>query len=354
METLKEKQKVVEKDSTQVNPSKIMEVGMAFMASKTLLTAVNMNLFTHLANGQMSGREIQMELNLHDRSLFDFLDSLVALGFLNRSGIKETAAYSNTQETDLFLDKNKPSYIGGILQMANNRLYGFWDKLEEGLKTGLPQNEIKNSENDLFEELYADVEKLNEFINAMGGVQMGNFMAFAKKFDFTAYNTLCDIGGAGAYLSAQVAMHNDHMMCVSFDLPPVSEIAAKNIKQMGMENNVVVKSGDFFNDEFPKADMITMGNILHDWGLEDKKMLITKAYKALPSGGAFVVIENIIDDNRRKNAFGLFMSLNMLIETSDGFDCTASDLKQWVSEAGFKETSVVPLTGPTSAFIAIK
>lgn len=354
METLQETQNILEKEPTQINPSKIMEVGMAFMASKTLLTAVNLNLFTFLAADKMSGKEIQLKLGLNDRNLYDFLDALVALGFLNRSGLKETAFYGNTEETDLFLDRNKPQYIGGILQMSNNRLYGFWNNLEEGLKTGLPQNESKANGKPVFESLYSDPERLHEFISAMSGVQMGNFIAFANKFDFNGYNTLCDIGGAGALFSAQVAMNNEHITCTSYDLPEVSKLAEKNINSMGLGENIKIQSGDFFTEEFPKAEIITMGNILHDWGLDDKTMLIKKAYNALPKGGAFVVIENIIDDNRSKNAFGLMMSLCMLIETSGGFDYSAADINIWVKEAGFQETSVMPLTGPTSAFIAIK
>lgn len=354
METLQEAQSVIEKEPTQVNPAKIMEVGLAFMASKTLLTAVNMNLFTYLAKGKMSGFEIQSELGLHHRSLYDFLDTLVALGFLNRSGLKNTAMYSNTEETDLFLDRNKPQYIGGILQMSNNRLYGFWNNLEEGLKSGLPQNESKDNGKSVFESLYSDPERLHEFISAMGGVQMGNFIAFANKFDFNGYNSLCDIGGAGALLSSQIAMNNDHITCTSYDLPEVSKLAAENIKNMGLDEKINIRSGDFFTEEFPKADIITMGNILHDWGLKDKKALIKKAYNALPKGGSFVAIENIIDDNRSKNAFGLMVSLNMMIETPGGFDYSAADINEWVNEAGFKETSLMPLTGPASAFVAIK
>ena len=302
----------------------------------------------------MSGLEIMLELGLDKRSIYDFLDTLVALGFLKREGLKETSVYSNAEDTDLFLDKNKPSYIGGIMEMANNRLFGFWNDLEEALKTGLPQNEAKNGKDDFFEAIYADEKRLRKFVAAMGGIQMGNFMAFANKFDFSAYSTLCDIGGAGAHLAAQVVMNNKHMVCDSFDLPPVEPIARENMKNMGLEGKVIIQSGDFLKDDFPKADVITMGNVLHDWGIEEKKMLIKKAYQALPKGGAFVVIENIIDDNRSKNAFGLMMSLNMLIETPAGFDYSSADIEGWVKEAGFKETSLMPLTGPTSAFIAIK
>ncbi len=341
-------------NETQVNPSKIMQIGMGFWASKTLLTAVNMELFTHLADGALSGREIKNKLGLHNRSLYDFLDTLVALGFLERTGFKENATYSNSDDSDLFLDKKKQSYIGGVLEMSNNRLYPFWNDLEEGLKTGKPQNETKNGGKPLFEAIYANEDRLREFIHAMGGVQAGNFMTLAHDFDFSKYHTLCDVGGSGANLSILVAKNNDHMKCISFDLPPVGPIAKENVKHLGLNDRIEVISGDFFTDEFPKADIITMGNILHDWGVDDKLMLIKKAYAALPEGGALIVIENIIDDERNKNAFGLMMSLNMAIETDQGFDFTAEDFDQWAKKAGFSRTSVMPLSGPSSAVIAIK
>jgi hypothetical protein len=338
----------------QVNPSKIMQIGMGFWASKTLLTAVNMSLFTHLAKGELSGQDIKEKLELQDRGLYDFLDTLVALGFLKRSGLKKTSTYSNAEDTDLFLDKNKPSYVGGMLEMANNRLYPFWNDLEEGLKTGKPQNETKTGGAPIFEALYADEQKLREFLKAMGGIQMGNFMMFAKAFDFNNYKTHCDVGGAGGYLATQVAINNEHMSCVSFDLPPVEPVVLENIEMMGLSDRVSAQSGDFLNDDLPKADVITMGNILHDWGTNDKKMLIKKAYDALPKGGAFVVIENIIDDNRSENAFGLMMSLNMNIETPEGYDFSAADFDGWAKECGFTQITVIPLTGPSSAVIAVK
>ncbi|WNH07659.1 methyltransferase [Thalassobellus suaedae] len=341
-------------NTNQINPSKIMQIGMGFFASKTLLSAVNMELFTHLANGALSGEDIQNKLGLNERSLFDFLDALVALGFLQRSGLKENALYSNSDDSDLFLDKNKLSYIGGILEMSNNRLYPFWNDLEECLKTGKPQNETKNAGKPLFEAIYANEDRLREFIHGMGGVQSGNFMKLAHDFDFSKYNTLCDVGGSGANLSIHIAKNNSHMRCISFDLPPVGPIAKENVDALGLSDKIEIVSGDFFVDDLPKADVITMGNILHDWGSEDKVMLIKKAYDALPEGGALIVIENIIDDERNKNVFGLLMSLNMAIETDQGFDFTASNFDQWAKEAGFNETGVMPLTGPSSAVIAIK
>ncbi|HKK40871.1 MAG TPA: methyltransferase [Bacteroidales bacterium] len=342
------------REKVNADPSHILNVGMGFFASKTLLTAVKLNLFSVLATRPLTANDIKYEICLNGRGLLDFLDALVALGFLERKGKGDAAVYSNTNETNMFLDKNKMTYVGGILEMANNRLYPFWNYLEDALRTGSPQNETRTGRKTLFEEIYSDLDKTREFVNAMSGIQADNFRIFANKFDFSSYRTLCDLGGAGAQLSVRVASQNPHMICVSYDLPPVSPIALENVSKMGMAERVKVQSGDFFTDTIPSADVIVMGNILHGFGLEDKRKLIERAYNALPSGGAFVVIENIIDNERRNNSFGLLMSLNMLIESAEGFDFTEADFNDWVMEAGFDKTTIMPLAGPTSAVIAFK
>lgn len=346
----------MEQQPNQPSPENIMKIGTGFWASKILLTAVSFQLFTRLAEkGTMKANDIKNILGLKctDRNVYDFLDALTVFGFLKREGILDTAIYSNSLDTDTFLDKNKPSYIGGILEMMNNRLYTHWGSLGEGLLTGLPQNEIKKSE-DFFGLIYSDPEKLKEFINAMSGIQMGNFMAFAQKFDFTKYKTLIDVGGSAGLLSLMVARYNAHMRCTSFDLPPVEPVANATIQQFGLSDQVKTASGNFFTMPIPNADIVVMGNILHDWDEENKISLMKKAYDALPDNGAFVAIENIIDDERKQNVFGMMMSLNMLIETGTGFDYTFADFNRWANIAGFKSTSITPLTGPSSAAIAYK
>ena len=338
----------------QLNPGHIIEMGMGFWPAKTLLSAVKLGVFTTLGQESLTGEALGSSLGLHERGIWDFLDTLVALGFLQRDGNGPTARYSNTPETGMFLDKNKPQYIGGMLEMANDRLYPFWGSLEEALQTGQPQNEIKHTGEPFFAKLYQSPEGLRQFMAAMTGFQMGNFMALAKSFDFSAYQTLCDIGGATGALAVQVALNHPHIQATNFDLPPVEPIAKETIAQFGLSERITAVSGDFFVDDFPKADVITMGNILHDWNLEKKKTLIRKAYEALPAGGVLIVIENVIDNERRQNAFGLMMSLNMLIEVGDGFDYTAAQFDDWAKEAGFQKTTLLPLTGPTSAAIAYK
>jgi predicted O-methyltransferase YrrM len=336
------------------DPSRILETGFGFWGSKVLLTAVEMELFTTLGEQAMTGEALGKALDLHPRGIRDFFDTLVALGFLNREGSGAAARYSNTEETGLFLDKNKPTYIGGILEMASDRLFRFWNDLGPALRTGKPQNEIKHSQKPLFEVLYEDLPRLEQFMGAMRGISAGNFQAFARKFDFSGYRTLCDVGGATGLLSGLVAKQHPHMQCTTFDLPAVEPIARKWIAKEGLSDRVAVVSGDFLRDALPRADIITMGMILHDWNLEKKKHLIRLAWDALPENGAFVAIENLIDDDRRTNAFGLMMSLNMLIEFGDAFDFTGAEFWDWCRDAGFRRYEVMHLAGPCSAAIAYK
>ncbi|HEX8075621.1 MAG TPA: methyltransferase [Thermoleophilaceae bacterium] len=338
----------------ELDPSHIMQVGMGFWPSKTVLSAVELELFTELGDGSMSGEEIGERLGLHPRAIDDFLDTLVALGFLEADGDGANRRYRNTAETAAFLDKRSPTYIGGILEMANARLYRFWGDLTQALRTGEPQNEIKHTGKPMFDELYSEPARLEQFMAAMQGVSLGNFHALAEKFDFSRYETLCDVGGATGQLCMTVAARHPHLRCTSYDLPVVAPIAERTIAAAGLADRVSVASGDFFADPLPRADVITMGLILHDWNLDRKMHLIGAAYEALPEGGAFIVIENLIDDARRENAFGLMMSLNMLIEFGDAFDYTGSDFAGWCREAGFQQVEILPLTGPASAGIAYK
>ena len=335
--------------SQELTPEKIMQLGSAFQGSKTLLSAVELGVFTELAKQPRDAEALRKRLGLHSRSAKDFFDALVALGMLDR----KEGVYCNTPETDVFLDKAKPSYIGGFLDMVNARIYGLWGSLTEGLRTGQPQNEIKEG-GDFFGTLYADQEKLKAFLQAMTGISMGASKAIAKKFPWAQYNTFFDVGSAQGGLAVQVALAHAHLTGGGFDLPPTGPIFDEYVHSFGLSERLKFMSGDFFKEPLPKADVLIMGHILHDWNLEEKKQLIAKVYEALPEGGAFIVFEALIDDERRENAFGLIMSLTMLLELPGGFDYTGADCSGWLKEAGFRETRVEHLMGPDSMVIGIK
>ncbi len=253
----------------ELAPDKILQLGLGFWGSKALLSAVELGVFTELRQAPLDGESLRARLGLHPRGAQDFFDALVALGMLQR----ELGLYRNTPESAVFLDRNKPSYIGGLLEMANARLYPSWGDLTSALKTGQPQNESKQAE-DTFAELYSNPARLKQFLAAMTGISMGAARSLAQQFPWESFQTFIDVGGAQGCVSVQLALAHPHL---------------------------------------PKADVLIMGHILHDWDLEQKRNLIAKAYAALPPGGALVIYDAIIDDERRRNAFGLLMSLNMLV-----------------------------------------
>jgi hypothetical protein len=323
---------------------------MGFCASKALLSAIELEVFTELARHALPLEELQGRLGLHQRSARDFFDALVAMGFLERTD----GIYRNTPPTDLYLDKRKPTYVGGLLEMANQRLYPFWGRLTEALRTGRPQNEVRDGSLPLFEQLYADPARLKQFLRAMTGLSHGSNQMIARVFDWSKYHTFADIGTAQGDLAVQIATRNPHLQGIGFDLAEVAPIVEEYAQENGVAGRLRFQAGDFFSHPLPQADVITMGHILHDWGMETKQMLIRKAYEALPEGGALIVYEAMIDDGRSQNIFGLLMSLNMLIETPEGFDYTGADCCGWMKDAGFRQTRVERLTGPDSMVVGVK
>lgn len=331
-------------------PEAILQTGLGFWASKTLLSAVEMEVFTELSKHPEDLETLTGRLGLHPRSGRDFFDALVALKFLER----RDGRYHNSPPADLFLDKRKPSYIGGILEMANARLYPFWGQLTTALRTGLPQNEAMDGGPDPFAQIYADPARLKNFLRAMTGVSHGANMTIARNFPWSNYQTAVDVGTAQGDLITQVALSNPHIEGTGFDLAEVGPVFEEYVAANGLSGRIRFQPGSFFEHPIPKADVVMMGHILHDWNLETKQMLIGKAYEALPEGGALIAYEAIIDDERSTNAFGLLMSLNMLIETPGGFDYTGADCSGWMKKAGFRETRVEHLVGPDSMVIGIK
>jgi SAM-dependent methyltransferase len=332
-----------------ISPDAIMQLGFGFWGSKTLLSAVELGLFTHLADGPLNAEMLRARMQLNQRSLRDFLDALVALGMLERKGDD----YSNTPAGNVFLDRRKPTYLGGMLEMANARLYPFWGSLTEALRTGKPQNEAKQGR-DLFDELYTDPRRLEGFLKAMTGLSLGAAAALSEKFPWRDYKTFVDIGTAQGGLPVQIAHAHPHLTGFGFDLPMVRPHFDSYVAEHGLAGRLSFCGGDFFADALPAADVVVMGHILHDWGLDRKRTLIAKAYRALPPGGALIVYDPIIDNERRRNAFGLLMSLNMLIETREGFDFTAADCMGWMRDAGFAKTRLEHLVGPDSMIVGTK
>jgi hypothetical protein len=340
-----------QKMSQQVTPEKILETAAAFAPAKALLAAVELGIFTELAQGPLELQALTERLELHPRGARDYLDLLVALHFLDRQDGK----YSNAPDTDLFLDRKKPSYIGGFLELMNARTYPLWMSLGNGLRTGKLQNEAKEqNSDDAFGSMYADPGVARSFLRGMTGMSKPVALAIATTFPWQNYKTVLDVGAAQGGCVVQIVQAHHHITGGGFDLPSVQPYFEEYITQCGLQDRLRFFAGDFFEVDLPPADVLIMGQILHDWDLIHKQILLKKAYDALPAGGALIVYDALIDEGRRKNVFALIVSMTMLLDTSGGFNYTGTDCVSWMQAAGFSKTSIENLSGPYSMVVGIK
>jgi hypothetical protein len=238
--------------------------------------------------------------------------------------------------------------------MANARLFGFWNNLTDALQTGALQNEVAHSGAPFFATLSQDPVAWRNFLNGMNGVSTPLAAALAADFNWTGRRHVIDLGGAlGAVPAAVLRSHPDITGAV-FELPPVGPVFEEFVAAHGLTDRLTFHGGDFFSDPLPEADVYVMGQILHDWNLEQRRFLLKKAYDALPEGGTLIVYDAMIDDARRHNTYGLMLSLNMLIDTEGGSEYTVADATQWLQTAGFAKVSARPLIGGYTAIYATK
>jgi SAM-dependent methyltransferase len=337
--------------STPPPPDGLFQLAQGFMASKTFLAAVDLELFTVLARGPLDVAGVRAALGLHPRAVRDFLDTLVALGVLER----EEGRYRNGAAAAAYLDRTRAGYLGGFFTMLNRRLWQYWGRLEDGLRTGQPQNEARDADGKvLFDAIYAEPERLQLFLESMTGVSLPSAQALAERLPWERWATVADLGCAQGGVPVTLAVRHPHLRAIGFDLPAVEPVFRAYAAANEVEDRVDFVPGSFFTDPLPRAEVLVMGHILHDWNLDEKRQLVRRAYDALPEGGALVVYDAMIDDDRRTHAPGLLISLTMLIETPGGFDYTHADGIGWLREAGFRDVRAEPLAGIDSMVVGFK
>jgi O-methyltransferase domain/Dimerisation domain len=326
-------------DASVVTPDRIVQLGLAFRGAKTLLSAAELGVFTALAEKPLDGETLAKQIGIHERGARDFFDALVALGMLERD---ESGRYANTPEANLYLDRHKPTYIGGELEHFNSYVFPHWNLLTQALRTGEPQSGARATGH--YSALYSEPAALERLAKGMTGGTLSVAKALAKRFPWQDYKSVIDIGTAQGALPVHIALAHPHITGGGFDLPPVQPHFESYIQQYGLADRLRFFPGDFLREALPKADILVFGRVLHNWDLATKKMLLKKAYDALPRGGVLIVYERLIDNDRRANAAALLASLNMLIMTAGGFDFTGADCVAWMKEVGFRDLHVEPLT----------
>jgi hypothetical protein len=336
-------------EATRSAPDRLVKLGTAFRDSKTLLSAVELGVFTLLAQGPLELDRLAEKSGVHPRGARDFFDALVALGLLERD---ESGRYSNAADANMYLDRNKPSYVGGELELANARQFGPWSMLTDALRTGKPQSGARGTEN--YRAYYADSAILENVARGMTGGSLRAAQAMAACFPWQDVHTLIDIGSSQGCLPVEIALAHPHLTGGGFDLPALKPLFEAYVEQHGVGDRLRFHAGDFFNDPLPTADVLVMGRVLHNWDFPTKMMLLKKAYDALPGGGVLIVYERFIDDDRRSGTAGLLASLNMLVLTAGGFDYSAADCKGWMAGIGLRDPQMSPLIGDIGMITARK
>jgi O-methyltransferase domain/Dimerisation domain len=336
-------------ESEPLTPDRIRQIGHAFRSSRALLSAVELGIFTVLADGPADIEVLSKRTGIHPRGARDFFDSLVALGMLKRDG---ASRYYNAPDADLYLDRRKATYVGGELEHFGTYVFPHWALLTKALETGEPQSGARVAGH--YSALYADQAALETLVKGMTGGTLPVAKALSTEFDWEKHNTIVDIGSAEGCLPVQIAIAHPHIRGGGFDLPPVRPLFERYVSEHSLSDRLRFYEGDFLEDPLPKADVLVLGRILHNWDLATKKLLLRKAYAALPPGGVLVVYERLIDNARRTNAAALLASLNMLIMTAGGFDFTRGDCIRWLSEAGFHDLRTAPLTTEVSMVLGVK
>jgi SAM-dependent methyltransferase len=329
--------KVLESESP--TPNNILEIGLSFRKSKALLSAIELGLFTTLADGPLDAEALLTRLGLQGRGARDFFDALVALGLLDRDS---TGRYANTPDCALYLDRRKQSYVGGHFEYINARLYESWGQLTQALRTGAPQNgQLRTGD---FAALHADTTAFDIFLKGMTGGSLMPARALAANFPWQTYRTVIDIGTGQGCVPVEIARAQPHLTGGGFDLPTVEHAFTSYVNERGLGQRLTFYPGDFFKDPLPQADVLIMGRILHDWDIPNRKLLLKKAHQALPPGGALIAYDSLIDDARRVHANGLLSSLNMLIHTVGGSEYSGTQCIGWMQEVGFSQTRIEQLT----------
>jgi hypothetical protein len=335
--------------ASDLTPDRLVRLGFGFRESKTLLSAVELGVFTALGEGALDLDDLRQRVGIHSRGARDFFDALVSLDLLTRDN---KGCYANTPMCAQYLDRTKPDYVGGELEFANARQFGPWGKLTEALRTGAPQSGARGTAN--YAAYYSDRQVLENVARGMSGGTRPVADRLAECFPWRDHNTLIDIGTAQGCLPVRIASAHAHITGGGFDLPPLRDLFETYVGQHGLSDRLRFFAGDFFADPLPPADVIVMGRVLHNWNLSEKIALLRKAYDALSEGGALIVYERLIDDERRTNTAGFTASLNMLVMTGGGFDFSGADCKAWMKEVGFQRIEITPLTAVQSMIVGRK
>nr|AHX24719.1 putative methyltransferase [uncultured bacterium] len=326
------------------NPAAIMRLGSAFAGAKALLSAIELDLFSVLAEKPLARSEIEARLGLNPRVTWEWLSLLVALGMLEHVD----GHYRNAPVTGQFLDRAKPSYSGGFLERANQVLYPAWTHLTDALRTG-EQQARHVAADDLFDTPYQDQERVEAFLTMMDSLTSAIGPRLAQAFDWSSVATVVDVGGARGNLLSFLLRAHEHLTGTVFDLAPLREPAARLAEQHGLTGRLGFAAGSFFEDPVPPADVLVIGHVLHDWAPDERQQIVDRAFAAVEPGGSVLVYDCMLGEDDLDIA-RLTISIHMKLMTPGGAEYLVAEGVGMLEKAGFVDVRTQPL-GPLDTLL---
>jgi hypothetical protein len=240
------------------------------------------------------------------------------------------------------------------MELSSKRLYDLWSGLGGLLRTGRPAAEEERGENEFFSTLYQDPAALRDFLSGMTGISTGEATLLAARFPWKRFRTFVDIGSAQGALPVRVALTHPHLRGAGLDFPVVGPIFTEYVSSFGLQDRLQFIAGDFLEGPLPRADVLSFGHVFHGRNPTIRSELVAKAYAALPPGGAIIVYDAMVQPGRPYNYVSLLSSLNIMLESREGYESTTAECAQLLRDGGFARTKVRHLIGPTSAVYGFK
>nr|CAM34375.1 putative O-methyltransferase [Streptomyces tendae] len=323
----------------------LLQMAADFYKWRTVLFAVELDLFTALADSPATEPEIRERFSLGERGTRDFLDALVSVGLL----VREDGVYRAAPLAAGYLDSRRSAFLGRFLGQADAR----WGRVAQGLRSGEPQNGAGGGAG-MFTRQHRDQQAWRAYYGGMDALNGPSGAALVGAFDWSRVKRVTDVGGARGNVLAHLVRAHPHLQATVFDLPPVEAVFSEHMRELGLTGRIAFCPGNFFEDPLPESDVVVFGHVLHDWDVSQRRVLARKAYEAVAPGGCALVYDTMIDEERRERTNSLLVSINMMLCTPGGGEYTPSEGGRWFAEAGFAHVEHRHLHGDDTLLIARK
>jgi len=277
------------------DPTPVLQLIEDFRRSKAMFSAVSLAVFDILESSPSTAAELARRLSVQPDPLERLLDACVGLKLLRRAG----TVYENEPVARAYLCRTSPGSLAGYILYSNAVLFRLWTHLEDAIREGTPRwSQTFGTDGSIFDHFFRTPEAKETFLQGMHGLGVLSSPAVVAAFPLTGFRQMVDLGGGTGHLAIAACEKYPALRAIVFDLPQVIETASKHAAQSNAAARLSVLGGNFFHDELPEADLFAMGRILHDWPEEKIKTLLAKIYSRLPTGGAILLAEKLLLDDK--------------------------------------------------------